>query len=155
MTIDQLRAKLSDIEPDNNTYAGIGSDDIPLLQQMTQTEEPWLAARAVFAISRIADNRTLPALEAAAASPRPEVRVAVAAASRTLSTAATDRLLPNLLDDVDPGVRKFAVEAVSPANAVAVRDRLRRLETQDPAPFLRKAARERIRALGPGGSPTP
>lgn len=148
MTIEQLRQKLGDIEPNVSTYAGIGPDDIAILQRMTQSEEPWLAARAVFAISKITDNRAVQALEASAASSRPEVRVAVAAASRALDAAVTDRLLPGLLDDSDPGVRKFAVEAVSPASATAVQSRLRKLEAQDPTPFLRDAARDRIRALG-------
>ena len=79
MTFDQLRNQLSAIESDESTYAGIGASEVPLLEQLLRDDEVWMAARAVFALSRVPDARAVTLLSQAGADPRQAVRVAVAA----------------------------------------------------------------------------
>jgi vacuolar-type H+-ATPase subunit F/Vma7 len=148
MTLEQLRNQLSDIEPDENTYAGIGVSEIPLLDQLLQDEETWMASRAVFALSRQSDQQAIKILSRVAEDPRPELRVSLAASIQNLPpTKASSNILLNLLDDTELGVRRYAIEAVSSAHNKAVREKLREIETQDPAPAIREIAKTRIQQL--------
>lgn len=67
-----------------------------------------MAARAVFALSRVGDPAAVSALARATADRRPPVRVAVAAAVSQRALVLPDPALVTLLKDPDAGVRKFA-----------------------------------------------
>src|SRR5258707_3402040 len=109
MTLEELRRQWSAPEPADGTFSGIGPAELPLLEQLMQDPEPWLAARAVVAASRIADPRALALLQRAAHDPREEVRVALAASVTRVAASDANALLLSLLDDADLGVRKFAI----------------------------------------------
>jgi HEAT repeat protein len=147
MTLEQLRSQLSAAEPDDSTYYGIGPAEIPLLEQLLQDREAWLAARAVFAASRIPDPRAIALLQRAARDPREEVRIAVAAAVKRVTTTDANPLLLSLLDDQDLGVRKFAIKSVSTAHAPAVLQKVREMQERDPAPAIRDHAATRLKQL--------
>jgi HEAT repeat protein len=147
MTLEQLRNQLSAIEPDDSIYAGIGPSEIPLLEQLLQNEEAWIASRAVFALSRVPDIRAVTILSRIVADPRQEVRVSVAASVSNLRPSDANNILLKLLDDTDLGVRKFAVQAVSGTHDAAVHAKLRDLEARDPALPIRDVARDRLREL--------
>jgi HEAT repeat protein len=146
-TLEQLRHQLSAIEPDDGTYAGIDPSDIPLLEQLLQDNEAWMASRAVFALSRLSDSSAVAAWSRAAADPRPEVRVAVAASVSNLKPSDANDILLKLLTDAELGVRKFAVQSVLGAHNAAVHAKLRDLETQDSAPWIREIAKSKLREL--------
>lgn len=143
-TLDALKRQLSSIEIDRATYAELGPADVPLLVQLLDDPETWLAARAVFALSLIASDDALPALARAAADPRPQVRIAVAASAANLPAAAADPLLLQALSDRDTGVRKFAIRSVAPQHGAGVQAKLRDLEGTDEVPWLREAASARL-----------
>jgi HEAT repeat protein len=143
-TLEELRRQLSAIEPDEATYSGIGPEDLPLLEQLARDPEPWMASRAVFAASRMADVRAKAILARAAGDPRSELRVAAAAATKNLAPAEANSLLLQAMNDSDLGVRKFAVQAVAPTHSEPVQARLRELESADPAPAIREAAKSRL-----------
>src|SRR5688572_24228393 len=127
MTVEELRAKLSMIEPTENMYAGISEADIPALEQLLHDREDWVAARAVFALSRVGTPNAVNVLASAARDQRSEVRVAVAASVGQRPITLPDAAAVTLLQDQDPGVRKFAVLAVKPENgteALALVERL-------------------------------
>lgn len=147
MTLEQLKSQLSAIEPDESIYAGIGPSEIPLLEQLLQDKEAWMASRAVFALSRVPDIRAVTILSRSVADPRPEVRVAVAASVGKLKPAETNNILMKLLTDTESGVRKFAVQAVSGSHDAIVHAKLRDIETRDPAPSIRDVAKDRLREL--------
>lgn len=144
MTLEQLRSQLSAIEPNESTYAGIGSAEIPLLEILLQDKEAWLASRAVFALSRIPDPKAVTVLSRAAVDSRHEIRVAVAASAVNLKPSDANPLLLRLLTDSELGVRKFAVRAVSNAHNATVHTKLRALETQDPSGPIRDAAKSKL-----------
>lgn len=147
MTLEQMRSQLSAIEPDDSTYAGIGSSEIPMLDQLLQDEEVWMASRAVFALSRVSDAKAVAILSRAAGDPRQEVRVAVAASVSNLKPNDANNMLLKLLTDPELGVRKFAVQAISGTHDPAVHAKLRDIQTRDPAPAIRDAAKDRLREL--------
>lgn len=146
-SLEQLRNQLSAIEPDSNTYSGIGSAEIPLLEQLLQDKEAWMASRAVFALSRVPDVNAVTALSRAAADLRQEVRVAVAASTANLKPSDANQLLVKLLADSELGVRKFAIQAVSGAHDAAVQSKLRDIQAQDPASQIRDVAKSKLREL--------
>jgi HEAT repeat protein len=147
MTMEELRRQLSAIEPDDSTFHGIGPSELPLLEQLMQDPEPWRAARAVVAASRIADARVLPLLERASRDPRAEVRVALAANLERMAASDANGLLLALLGDADVGVRKFAIRSVSTGHDAAVLRKVRELLDRDPAPAIREGAASRLRQL--------
>jgi HEAT repeat protein len=147
MTLEQLRNQLSDIEPDDSMYDGISASEIPLLEQLLQDEEAWIASRAVFALSRLSDARAVTVVSQAVTDPRQEVRVAVAASVGNVEPPDASNILLRLLTDRELGVRKFAVEAVSAAHDTAVHSKLREIEMQDPARPIRDVAKDRLRQL--------
>ena len=144
MTLEELRHQLSAIEPDAATYSGIGVAEIPLLEQLARDPEAWMASRAVFAASRVGGAQAKAILARAASDPRPQLRVAAAAAASHLVPDDANSLLLQALADSDLGVRKFAVRSVAGTHSEAVRARLRELESADPAPAIRNAARARL-----------
>jgi HEAT repeat protein len=146
-TFEELRSQLSAIEPNDGTYAGIGPSDIPLLSQLLQDKEQWMASRAVFALSRIPDPSATAILSRTAADPRPEVRVAVAASTSNLDPGDANGILLRLLGDTELGVRKFAVLAVSEGHDAAVHAMLRDIETRDPANAIRSIAKDQVQKL--------
>ena len=147
MTMDELRAQLSSIEPDESTYAGIGPDEVPLLRELLDDDEAWLAARAVHALSRIDDPAAQDALAEAAGKPRMEVRVAVATSSANMPAETSDQVLAGLLADDHSAVRKWAINAVSERNSAAVREQVTALAANEPDDRLRGLAGEKARAV--------
>jgi HEAT repeat protein len=151
--LDAVRMALA-IEPDESMYEGIGEDDIPVLEQLLRDDEAWMASRAVWALAHVDTEASLRGLTNAARDARPEVRVSVAAsAARMNNIRSSDILLSLLLNDADPGVRKFSVSSVSGANERSIIDKLRAIAEQDPSPTLRVAARDRLEFLRRGSNP--
>ena len=147
MTMSELRAQLSSIEPTEATYAGIGPEEVGLLRELLDDDEAWMAARAVHALSRIDDPAARAALAEAAGKPRMEVRVAVASAARDLPPETSDEVLPALLADDHAAVRKFAVGAVTERNSAAVRDQVAALASSEPDDRVRGLAGDKARSV--------
>src|SRR5215210_1265089 len=116
LSLKDLHDRLSAIEPTEEIYSGISEEDVPALEQLLEFEEPWLAARAVYAIGRVGGAQAADLLGKAARDRRPEVRVAVADSAGRVPVEVSDPLLAELLADSDAGVRKFALRAVSDAS---------------------------------------
>lgn len=149
ITIEQLKSRFSAIEPDESMYEGISVTEIPLLEQLLDHPEPWMAARAVLCLARIKDREAVSILQRIAGDGRPEVRVAVAVAARILNPSDADVLLPHLLEDTDVGVRKFAIQAVSNESNMDIRGKLQWMAKRDRADFIRGKSRERLLELKP------
>lgn len=147
MSMQALRDQLGMVEPEEGMYGGIGPAEIGLLEQLLADKEPWLASRAVFALSRIPDARAVAILARAAGDPRQEVRVAVAAAVSQVEPANANPILLKLLADTELGVRKFALQSVAKAHDPAVHAKVKDLIASDPAPWIRDTARSRLQEL--------
>ncbi|MBD0256010.1 MAG: HEAT repeat domain-containing protein [Cytophagales bacterium] len=143
-TYEEVRTILSDIEPSEDTYSSLDTDDIPHLRQLLQENEPWLASRAVFALSRLPTRDTDALLLQAARDQRSEVRVAAAVCSARLPTDVSDQVLDSLIDDQDLGVRKFAVQSITDASSDVLKQKLRRISSADGNAFIKSIATERL-----------
>lgn len=147
MSMQEIRSRLSSIEGDAQMYVDLGPDEVPLLVELLDDEEAWMASRAVYALTRIATPEALAAVEEALDSGRDEVRVAVAVSANVLPSEAADRVLTKLLTDREVGVRKFAVESVTPDNEERVRRLVAEMTNSDDE-VLRARAQSRARDLG-------
>lgn len=147
MTAAELRAKLSLIEPNEGMYAGITAADVPALEQLIADREEWIAARAVFALSRVGTREAVAVLARAIADQRSPVRVAVAAAVGQRPIALPDEAVSTLLGDADAGVRKFATGAVKAENGSRPRELLNRLAAGDAVPVVRENAAAVLRKI--------
>jgi len=144
MTLSELKSQLSEIEPTESMYRGIGAAEVPLLRQLLEDKEAWVAARAVDALSRIDTPEAHASVAEAARSPRPELRVAAAVNAPKLSLDQCDRVLDVLLDDTNVGVRKFAISSVSERNSLKVKEKLRSIANSDADRMLRQLARDHL-----------
>ena len=145
--VEELRAKLSAIEPTEAIYAELTSADVPDLERLLADPEDWIAARAIFALSRVGNDAAVGVLARAVTDPRVQVRVAVAAAVAQRPITLPDNALVKLLQDQDVGVRKFATLAVKPENGNEPRALLNRLSSEDAIPQIRQNAIEALRKL--------
>ncbi len=146
-SMQEIRSRLSSIEGDAQMYVDLGPDEVPLLVELLDDEEAWMASRAVYALTRIATPEALAAVEEASDSGRDEVRVAVAVSANVLPSEAADRVLTKLLTDREVGVRKFAIESVTPDNEERVRRLVAEMTDSDDE-VLRARAQSRARDLG-------
>ena len=144
MNLDQLKRQLSDIEPSETTYQSIGPAEVPLLGQLLQDPDHFLASRAVFALSRVRDAGSMQLLQRAAADARPQVRIALAASAAQLPVADRSRVLLPLLNDTEMGVRKFALHSADAAGDTTLREKLREVLGNDPEPALRALAAQKL-----------
>ena len=149
-SLTELRAQLSEIEPSDATFAGIDAADVEHLLAIMGDEEGWLAERAVYALARFDSASARQALLSAAEDPRMAIRVAAAVAAATVPAAQSDQMLRKLLADPQPGVRKFAVRAVSDRNSEAVLRRVREISDTDENPRLQRVAGEKISSISGG-----
>lgn len=149
MTAEDIRARLSVIEPTDRVYAGLTDDDVTVLEQLLGDPEDWIAGRAAFALSRVGTPRAVDALVTAANDPRPAVRVSVAAAVGQQDIALPDAAVSVLLQDADPAVRRFAPLAVKASNGPRPREQLRVMTEQDGLAAVREVAADALRRIAP------
>ena len=140
-------------EPDYEAAASaLGPEALPELSRLVAEADVLTASKATHLASLIESPAANGVVEAAAGHPDPVVRVAAAAAVRNLTRQAggleaarvadaPGGALDRLLQDTDPGVRKFALKS---AADLGLEHRVEAART-DPEEFLRRMARERRR----------
>jgi HEAT repeat protein len=142
VTQDELTAAL---EPDEVDYDRIirfiGRDAFPFLPALIDGDRPDIAAKATSLAGLLTGQERLPALERAAHSSHAVVRIAAAAAAQNISGPEAERLVPLLLDDAEPAVRKLAIQASELVPGVPqVQAALNRVAADDPVVELRDLA---------------
>ncbi|MFC4785587.1 hypothetical protein ACT8ZV_13995 [Nocardioides sp. MAHUQ-72] len=142
MTREELIAAL---EPDEVDYERIvrliGSEASAYLPELIAGERVDIAAKAASLAGLLESDDRLRTLEMAARSPHGVVRVAAAAAAVGVSTSEAEQLVPIMLDDADPSVRKLAIRAAAPVTQRApVRAALARIREYDAVDALRQSA---------------
>jgi HEAT repeat protein len=146
----RIKAILSDIEAGEAMYAKLGEEDIPHLTQLMQKAEPWLAARCVYALSRIGGEEANATILSAAADERKEVRIAVANASKVLPDTVSNAVLDSLIDDTDLGVRKFAIKSISSTSDTRLIEKLHLLSQEATNETLKGIAADRLHLIEEG-----
>jgi hypothetical protein len=106
VSMADVRRVLDPDEPDYEAGADLGEAALPHLQRLIAGDDVMLASKATYAASLIAGGAQ--AVETAAQSADPVVRVAAAAAARNLPRDTARQVLRRLTEDDDAGIRKVA-----------------------------------------------
>jgi HEAT repeat protein len=140
VTRDQVLAALYPDEPDYEEAARrLGPDAIPFLLELVEGDDLALASKAASLAGSLGTNRSAEVLAAAARSPEPLLHVAAAAALRNVPDIPVD-LAETLLDDPEPGVRKWALRSLEAARPAGLKGRVRAMAASDPEATLRDLA---------------
>ena len=111
VTREQVLAQLYPDEPDYEGAAQLGPEALPHLMQLIEEGDPDLASKATSLASVIDAAESIEAVDKAARSPDPVIRVVAAAALGNLSEMP-DPLAQGMLNDEDVGVRKLALRSL-------------------------------------------
>ena len=143
-TIEEIKTILSDIEAGEFMYRKLNDDDVPNLKELMNDAEPWMAARVIFALSRLGGAEAHSIIEQAVTDERKEVRIAVAASSKVLPVTMSDSILESLIDDADPGVKKYAIKSIDIGSHSRVKSKLQMLSVEGANETLRNMATDRL-----------
>lgn len=146
-TYEQVRDILSAIEPDEEMYHQLDREDLPHLQRLLHDVEPWRAARAVHAASRLGTVGAQALVSGAVGDPRREVRAAVAMAAQWLPPQAGNPLLSALLDDADGSIKKLAIKSVNMNSTPELVAKVRTVSEASDNTHLRNVAEHQLRLI--------
>lgn len=146
-TYEEVRSILSVIEPEEEMYLQLGPEDLPHLQRMLHEPEPWRAARAIHAASRLGSVAAHALVSGAAGDSRREVRAAVAMASQWLAPEAGNAVLEKLLDDADLSIKKLAIKSVNRNASPGLLAKLKAVSEVAGNDHLKGLAGEQLRAI--------
>ena len=147
-TYEEVRAILSAIEASETLYAQITAEDIPSLKKLLKEDEAWLAARAIFALSRVDNPESTEVIMNAVKDKRSAVRVAIAHSANALKQpVATERILSALITDKDVGVRKFAIQSIPKTVSPELMEKIRSISQEDSHDYIKGISSEKIRSL--------
>jgi HEAT repeat protein len=151
-TMEEVRRHL---EPDEPRYgraaSALGTEALPLLEELAREADPLLASKAAYLAGVIGSPGAEKVLKAAAKRPEPEVRVAAAAGVGRLPAPESVDALPadapgavlgRLLEDEDPSVRKYALQS---ADDMGAREHVEEAARTDSVAYIREMAKGRLR----------
>ena len=110
VTREQVLAQLYLDEPDYEGAAQLGPEALPHLMQLIEEGDPDLASKATSLASVIDAAESIEAVDKAARSPDPVIRVAAAALGNL--SEMPDPLAQGMLNDEDVGMRKLALRSL-------------------------------------------
>jgi HEAT repeat protein len=143
-TYEELVNILSMIEPDEGMYEMLTEEDIPHLQQMLNENQPWLASRAVFALSKLKSDKVNSILLQLVDDQRPEVRIALASSAAFLTKDLAEDILVKLIADDETGVRKFAIQSISSRHGTSLIKRLEDVQKNEKNEYLKDLINKKI-----------
>jgi HEAT repeat protein len=139
VTREQVLAQLYPDEPDYEGAAQLGPEALPHLMQLIEEGDPDLASKATSLAGVIDAAESIEAVDKAARSPDPVIRVAAAAALGNLSEMP-DPLAQGMLNDEDVGVRKLALRSLERQQPAGFKQKAQQMAANDPNPVLREYA---------------
>ena len=145
ITLDQVRRLLAPDEPNYASAAKLGPVLLPHLKALIDSGDHHYGSKAAYLASMIDHDHAVEVLRSAAKSPSSLIRVAAAGGMRNVTRPAAAGVLLSLLDDLDAGVRKLAIESSAVRNNPALLVKIRHLSQRDPLPANRLVASRALR----------
>jgi len=146
---------LSAYEPDySRITAKLSEKDIPILNELVMQGPVDVAARAIICLGWLSSEKGIPAIEFAAKSDNPILRLTAAHSLGNLSNkpGAWD-LICGLLDDNDIGVRKFALKSIGHSKIPHLKEKVVQVSLSDPNEHIRKLAEHVLEKLDAPNTP--
>ncbi|MEU3794428.1 HEAT repeat domain-containing protein [Streptomyces fructofermentans] len=125
VSMQDVRRVLDPEEPNYAAMARLGTESLPHLRALVQSDDPMLAAKSAYAASLLEGDQGQDVILVAAQSDDPVLRVAAASAAVNLPAASAADVLVGLAADGDAGVRKVALSSVPPDVSDEIVGRLR------------------------------
>jgi HEAT repeat protein len=147
VTIEQLRLRLAEDEPDYEALTRLGPSVLSLLSQLVSGQDQYVAANAASLAGMIGGEQAVAVLERAARSPSAQVRTASAAALARVKSPRAAGLIAGLVRDPDKGVRKFAIKAAAVRPNAALAAEIADLSKREPVSELRSLAKAALRTM--------
>ena len=144
---DEVKSILSDIEPTDAMYAKLNEEDIPIIKELLQEPEQWLASRAVFALSKFHTQPTFDILSGLVNDQRVSIRVSLASCADKLPPEVSLNILTRLIDDSETGVRKFAYQSIIPNTNQEFNEHVRSVFAREHDPYLKEILDKKISDL--------
>ena len=142
VTLNQVRAYLTQDEVNYEAARKLGPDAVPLLLDLVRGGDLNLASKAAYLASLIPAEASIGVLEEAARSPEVPVRVAAAAGMRHLSEHGAERVLAVVKADPDVGVRKVALHSAAAFRGAGVVGAVEEMARHEKEPFLQELAKK-------------
>jgi HEAT repeat protein len=136
-------------EPDYPAIvANLTRDDVPLLNELVGDTNVAIATKAISCLGIMNDEKGLEGLEKAARSENPILRVTAAHSLRNMSSRpAAQKLVSQLLDDPDIGVKKFALKTVSASNIKSLKEKVSEVYSRETNEHLKTLSRQVMEKL--------
>jgi hypothetical protein len=147
ITMQNVRFYLDAEEVNYNRAKELGPEAIPFLLELVQGEDLALASKATYLASLIQTEAAVAVLQTAAASPEAVVRVAAASSLRNLPEVQAEKVLGQLVDDPDAGIRKVTLNSARPFRSLEIEAKLQQVAETDPEDFVRNAALSTVRIM--------
>jgi HEAT repeat protein len=145
ITLDQVRRLLAPDEPNYAAAAKLGPALLPHLKALVDSGDHHYGSKAAYLASLIDHDQAVEVLRSAARSPSALVRVAAAGGIGSMTRPAAAGVLLSLLEDLDAGVRKLAIESSAIRNNPTLLARIGQLSQRDPSPTIRLLANRTLR----------
>jgi hypothetical protein len=142
VTIHQVRAALYPDEPNYVEASKLGQAAVEHLISIIQRQEPGLEIKAIYLASLIHDRKLEAVIKEAAFSPRSEIRLVAAMATRNLNADLRNELLERLLKDNDIGVCKTALQSTRGKVTTVLSRQIETLQKEHPDRTIRHLASE-------------
>jgi len=148
-TKDELIKMINLDEPDYaEIMAKLTNDDIPLLNELAQDENPAIATKAISCLAYMNDDRAYAGIEKATKSSNPVLRVAATHAIRNMSNkAGAEKLIDKMLDDTDFGVKKFALKTVEASKMTNLKEKVKQMNLRDSSEHIRTLSKQVMEKL--------
>ena len=140
--VDHLRRE----EPNYQQAAHLGSEAVPHLMRLIQEGDPNLGSKATYLAAYINAEQSAEAVELAAISREPLLRIAAASSLRRL-THLPEPLAARLLDDEDVGVRKWTLRTLNEKPIPTLKTKVQNIAQNDPEIALRQLARHIVQDM--------
>jgi len=150
VSMADVRRALDPDEVDYEAAAALGADALPHLQELVESGDPGIAAKAAYLAGRINASGSEAVVALAATHGDARVRASAASAAGHLDDDATDRVIADLVLDDDAGVQKLALRSVPDQPSQGLRSQLQRAAETAPHETLRAIASAALEEPAPG-----
>jgi HEAT repeat protein len=145
ITMEEVRAQLTPMEPDYTEAIKLGPEALPHLEILAESNDLIIAPRAVYLASLIGGEIAERILLKAAKNPSSSVRVQAAGGARNLRSETATRIFMINLEDSYFGVRNIALKSIKVVFSGkklpdTLQSKITTMSKLDPEQFLRESS---------------
>jgi HEAT repeat protein len=150
--IKEIIQILSADEPDYSSIASkLVEEDYEAINKLTKNRSTTIAARAIICLGYRGAEKSMDAIVSAAKNNNPVLRLAAAQALSKMKGVSSSpyavKLLDDLLDDKDIGVKKFALKATGNVSIPTLKKKIKKVSESDQNNNIKKLAQSVLEQL--------